>query len=176
MGSDQDHRERGFRLGDIRDARMKDAKGHGSDARGSHSGKIAALPKFVGIGYHGTASKFDQFEPKAPFNKLTGKSDQQGIYFSGDKYQASSYASMAAKRLGGDVPRSVISAEITLRNPLDITPLIKNGQRRGLSFGDAKRAAMTKLTPEHDGVIFHGNSMNPPEYIAFKNEQVRRLG
>lgn len=155
---------------------MKDAKGHGSDPRGAHSSKIVALPKFVGVGYHGTASKFDQFEAKAPFNKLTGKSDQKGIYFSGDQGQASSYASMAARRLGGNVPRSVISAEITLNNPLDITPLIKNGQRRGSSFGDAKRDAMTKLTPEHDGVIFKGNSINPPEYIAFKNEQVKRLG
>jgi hypothetical protein len=154
---------------------MKDAKGHGSDPRGAHAGKIAGLPKFVGIGYHGTASKFDEFEARAPFNKLTGKSDQKGIYFSGDKGSASSYAAMAARRLGGDVPRSVIPAEITLANPLDITPLIKNGQRRGLSFGDAKREAMTKLTPEHDGVIFHGNSVNPPEYIAFKNEQVKRL-
>jgi hypothetical protein len=153
---------------------MKDAKGHGSDPRGAHASKVAGLPKFVGIGYHGTASKFDQFEPKAPFNKLTGKSDQAGVYFSGDKASASGYASMAARR-DGSGQRSIIAAQLTMNNPLDITGPIKNGQRRGLSFGDAKRAAMTQLTPEHDGVIFKGNSLNPAEYIAFRNDQIKRL-
>jgi hypothetical protein len=128
---------------------------------------------WTGTGYHGTASDFDKFTPSAPFNKLTGKSDVEGVYFSGDPMQASQYARMAARREGAGKQR-VIAADLAMNNPLDITKLIKNGQRRGLSFGDAKRAAMEKLTPEHDGVIFHGNSANPPEYIAFNNDQITR--
>jgi hypothetical protein len=132
-----------------------------------------ASTRWTGTGYHGTASDFDKFAPNAPFNKLTGKSDVEGVYFSGDPMQASQYARMAARREGAGKQR-VIAADLAMENPLDITKLIKNGQRRGLSFGDAKRAAMEKLTPEHDGVIFHGNSVNPPEYIAFNNDQITR--
>jgi ADP-Ribosyltransferase in polyvalent proteins len=152
---------------------MKDAKGHGSDPRGTHAQKIASLPKWVGIGYHGTASNFDKFEANEPVT-ITGNKDMKGIYFSGDERSAWGYANMAGRRPGAG-QRQVVAANLTMSNPLDITNMIKNGQRRGLSFGDAKRAALKNVTPEHDGVIFRGNSVNPPEYIVFRHDQVTRI-
>lgn len=152
---------------------MKDAKGHGSNKRGTHAGGIAQLPKgWAGVGYHGTASQFEEFKPNTPETPI-GK-DLTGVYFSGDARSAWGYANRASRREGAG-KQSVIAAHLTMSNPLDITNLIKNGQRRGLSFGDAKRAAMAKVTPLHDGVIFQGNSMNPPEYIVFSGSQAKRL-
>lgn len=151
----------------------KDAKGHGSNPRGAHAQGIDDLPKgWSGVAYHGTASKFDEFKPNEPVTPV-GK-DIKGVYFSADQSAAAQYASRAARREGAG-GRSVIAAHLTMSNPLDITNLIKNGQRRGLSFGDAKRAALAKLTPAHDGVIFRGNSVNPPEYIVFHGSQIKRL-
>jgi len=151
---------------------MKDALGHGSNPRGSHAKKIDALPRpWSGVGYHGTASQFDQFKPNEPETPV-GK-DMRGIYFSGDRQAAAGYANRASRRPGAG-KQSVITASLSMSNPLDITNAIKNGQRRGLSFGDAKRAALKGVTPQHDGVIFRGNSVNPPEYIVFNANQVKR--
>lgn len=151
---------------------MKDAKGHGSNAHGEG---IAALPQgWTGVGYHGTAGQIEgDLKPNVPVTPVG--TDIKGIYFSGDQMSASNYASRRARTLGGGVRQQVISAQLTMTNPLDITKAIKNGQRRGLSFGDAKRAALSKLTPQHDGVIFQGNSVNPPEYIVFNSGQAKRL-
>lgn len=153
---------------------MKDAKGHGSDPRGTHAEKTAALPKWVGIGYHGTASNFDEFKPNKPEIKATGGRDLNGVYFSGDARSAWGYANMAGKRPEADRQR-VVAATLTMSNPLDTTDAIKRGQRKGMSFGDAKRAALKALTPQHDGVIFRGNSVNPPEYVVFSNDQISRI-
>jgi len=148
---------------------MKDAKGHGSNA---HNAGVAALPKsWSGIGYHGTASKFEEFKAAEPVTPV-GK-DLKGIYFSGDARSASGYAARASRREGAD-RQSVIEAQLHMNDPLDITAAIKNGQRRGISFGDAKREALKGVQPHHDGVIFKGNSANPPEYIVFHPSQIKR--
>jgi hypothetical protein len=153
---------------------VKDALGHGSNPRGSHADGVESLPKeTVLTGYHGTATNFNEFKPNEP-TTYAGTKDLAGIYFSGDERAAWGYANRAMKN-GGTDKRQVIAANIRMSNPLDITKDIKNGQRRGLSFGDAKRAAMQKVTPQHDGVIFRGNSANPPEYIAFSNSQISRI-
>lgn len=149
----------------------KDAKGHGSNA---HGAGIAALPQvWTGVGYHGTARAIvGDLQPSVPVTPVG--TDMKGIYFSGDQMSAANYASRDQRREGGG-RQQVISAQLTMSNPLDITNLIKNGQRRGLSFGDAKRAALTKVTPAHDGVIFKGNGQNPPEYIIFHGSQAKRI-
>lgn len=152
---------------------MKDALGHGSNPRGSHASGVDSLPKAQTlVGYHGTASQFDVPKPNAPTTH-DGNRDIEGIYFSGDQRAASSYAAQALRRQGGDGARRIITANLTMSNPLDITKLIKNGQRRGLSFGDSKREAMKSLTSLHDGVIFKGDGVNAPEYIVFHPRQVK---
>jgi hypothetical protein len=154
---------------------MKDALGHGSNPRGAHSSKIeqVGVPKKF-IGYHGTAQTFDEFKPNTPHIKATGNYDHPGVYFSGDPQTAASYASMDQRRSGGG-RQQVIAAEIEMHNPLDITDTIKKLRKKGLSFGDAKREALKGVGPGHDGVVFRGNSLNHPEYIAFSNHQIKRI-
>lgn len=154
---------------------MKDAKGHGSNPRGSHASgveKVGVPQKFVG--YHGTSKTFDEFKPNTPFIKATGGHDLTGIYFSGDPQSAANFAGMDQRRSGGG-RQQVIAAEIAMNNPLDITASIKKFQKQGMSFGDAKRAALKGVGPGHDGVVFKGNSVNPPEYIAFNSHQITRI-
>jgi hypothetical protein len=154
---------------------MKDAKGHGSNPRGSHAAgvdKVGVPQKFVG--YHGTAQTFDEFKPNTPFIKATGNHDINGVYFSGDPQSAANYAGMDQRRTGGG-RQQVIAAEITMHNPLDITKSIAKFRKQGMSFGDAKRAALKAVGPGHDGVVFKGNSVNPPEYIAFHPSQIARI-
>lgn len=127
--------------------------------------------RFTVVGYHGTASEFDKLEARIP-KSSTGE-HMKGIYFSGDERSAHGYARLAAKKSGGRT--RVITAMLSMDNPLDITDEIKKGRKKGLSFGDAKRKALKGLTPEHDGVIFRGNSMNPPEYIVFDHSKVNVL-
>lgn len=154
---------------------MKDALGHGSNPKGTHSAKVdqVGVPQRF-VGYHGTSKTFDEFKPNTPYIKTTGNHDQTGIYFSGDPQSASSYASMDQRRSGGG-RQQVIAAEIEMHNPLDITDTIKKLRKKGLTFGDAKREAMKGIGPGHDGVVFRGNSVNPPEYIAFHNSQIKRI-
>lgn len=130
--------------------------------------------KWTAVGYHGTASDFDEPEANEPVSVHTGNKDLKGIYFSGDERSAWGYANIAGKRPGAGRKR-VITANLEMKNPLNITNSIKRGQKKGLSFGDAKRAAMKELTPEHDGVVFNGNSMNPPEYVVFHHSQIHRI-
>lgn len=154
---------------------MKDAKGHGSNPRGSHASgveKVGVPQKFVG--YHGTSKTFDEFKPNTPYVKAVDYHDQHGIYFSGDPHTAAAFAGMDQRRSGGG-RQQVIAAEITMHNPLDITDTIKKLRKKGLSFGDAKREALKGVGPNHDGVIFRGNSVNHPEYIAFNSHQITRI-
>lgn len=67
----------------------------------------------------------------------------------------------------------VYPVHMNLRNPLDTTKMIKAAQRRGLSFGDAKKAAWSKITAKHDGVVFRGNGANASEFAAFGKFKAR---
>ena len=125
------------------------------------------------VAYHGTASEFEQFKSGTPVI-ITGATDHPGIYFSGDPRAASGFAQRASKREGAG-RRRVIAANLVMNNPLDITPLIKAGQKKGLTFGQAKQKAFESLKPEHDGVIFRGDQINSPEYIVFSGEQVKPI-
>ena len=40
---------------------------------------------------------------------------------------------------------------------------------------DAKREALTALTPEHDGVSFRGDAYNPSEYLVRSGAQVHLI-
>jgi hypothetical protein len=130
------------------------------------------------VGYHGTSAAFDAFDlavdPVNRFNPITGMTDIEGLFFSGDPHTAYSYAAMAKRKTGGQGRMRVIKAQLDMQHPFDITQAIKRGQRKGLSFGDAKRAALAALDrSQHDGVIFQGNAQNPPEYIVFSPHQVK---
>lgn len=122
--------------------------------------------------YHGTSAEFDRFEPGRSVRSQTSLG---GFSFTSDQRYAYTYASSAARITGGK-PR-VLTANLTMRNPLDITAAIKNGQRRKMTFGDAKRAALSKFDPQiHDGIIFRGNGQNPDEYVVFDPDQINILG
>ncbi len=150
-------REHADTIGDAADTGGKGSAENHADAERPERG---VEPLVV---YHGSTNKnFTEFGP-AQVTKRGPNGDHPGIYFTSDAKAASQYAR------GG----KVIAAHLDLKNPLDTTALIKKGQKRGLSFGDAKREALKSLTPEHDGIVFKGNGVNPPEYVAFKPEQVR---
>jgi len=100
------------------------------------------------------------------------RSGAAGLSFTTDPRAASGYT--RPPKAGIKTPAGrVLAAQLVMRNPLDITDAIKRGQKKGLSFGDAKREALKALTPEHDGVIFRGDRVNPDEYQVFSREQVR---
>jgi hypothetical protein len=123
--------------------------------------------------YHGTDSDFDTFMAQAPETYVEGHKDMKGIYFSGDGNKASSYARPNKRRAKGNSRPRVIKAFLKIENPLNITKLIAAGQKAGLSFGNAKKEALTNLTPEHDGVIFDGDNFNDAEYVVFESTQVK---
>ena len=127
------------------------------------------------IVYHGTAGEFDKLSVDAdPVNRITTTQhiDIPGIYFTSSANTAATYAA-AAKRKQGSGRSRVIAAYLRITKPLGITTDVKLGLKAGLSFGDAKRNALTKLDRAvHDGVIFRGNAYNPPEYIVFSPDQV----
>ena len=124
--------------------------------------------------YHGTARRFNEFKPNTPKTVDHKHTDTHGIYFSPDKNTASGYAHRAKKEGRGEQPR-IVAAKLHMENPLDITPNIKKHMKRGMSFGDAKREARKQLTDKHDGIIFHGNSYNQPEYTVFHPHQIDKV-
>lgn len=113
--------------------------------------------------YHGSPTGgITTFDPTAP--AVRPRTGPPGIYFTNSAGAASSY-----KGRGG----SVMSAYLKIKNPLDITADIANGQKHGLSFGDAKREALKGLSSGYDGVIFWGDESNPGEFVVFSPDQVR---
>jgi len=127
--------------------------------------------------YHGTNRSFDQFSADAnPINRVTASQhiDIPGIYFTSSALMAGTYASASKRKSGGEGRPRVIAAYLKMLKPLYITDLIKAGRKEGLSFGDAKRKALTKLDKnKHDGVIFRGDAFNPAEYIVIDPKQIR---
>ena len=130
-------------------------------SKGSARRSAIGLP---GVVYHGSPVRglkrlVPQDSPRNPLGRAA-------IFATGSMSQAYGYA-----KKGGQV----YPVHMNLRNPLDTTKLIKAGQRKGLSFGDAKRSAWSKVTAQHDGVVFRGNGANPPEFAAFGKFKVRIL-
>lgn len=122
--------------------------------------------------FHGTDAEFEAFIASEP-KTFVGTTDIKGIYFTDDMQKASGYARPSGRRAPGGGRRKIIRAYLKIENPLYISSAVAAGQARGLSFGDAKREAMKALTPEHDGVIFSGDNVNPGEYIVFDSRQVK---
>jgi hypothetical protein len=96
-----------------------------------------------------------------------------GVYFTSNPEAASGYTRVPGTGLKGPKGR-VIAANIRMKNPLDITKAITSGQRKGLSFGDAKREALKAVTSAHDAVIFRGDRSNADEYLVFSRDQILR--
>ena len=122
--------------------------------------------------YHGSVSPDvtgSKLNPNQP--PVRPRSGPNGIYFTSNAQSAYNYIRMPGAGIKGPKGR-VIPANIRMNNPLDITDAIKKGQKKGLSFGEAKRKALEDLTPDHDGVIFRGDDYNPDEYIVFSADQI----
>ena len=121
--------------------------------------------------YHGSISKdIKQFNPN--IDPVRPRSGPNGIYFTSNLTSALNYTRKPGAGLKGERGK-IYSAHLNFQNPLDITDDIKKHQKKGLSFGDAKRKSLESLKPEHDGVIFRGNNINPDEYIAFHHHQIK---
>lgn len=128
--------------------------------------------------FHGTPNRELNLED-LDLNRepIRGRSGPPGIYFSNAE-GANSYARNpigAKDRAFG----KILEATLTFENPLDITKDIAKYRKKGLSFTDAKREALKSLNSTHDGVIFNGDKLNPPEYIALRKETIKppsRLG
>jgi hypothetical protein len=119
--------------------------------------------------YHGSPVSDIRIFDTTKVTERTPLGDVAGAFFSADPMTASSYARDKVTKQRG----KTYAAYLSLQNPLDITDAIKKNQKKGMSFGDAKRAALKALTPENDGVIFRGDSFNPAEYVAFRPEQIK---
>ena len=123
--------------------------------------------------YHGSVSRdvdAESLDPtKDPVRPRPGQ--LTGVYFTSDPHAASGYTRVPGAGIKTP-PGRVISAHLKMKNPLNITKSIKEGRKKGLSFGDAKRNALKAVTPGHDGVIFEGDSYNADEYLVFRKEQI----
>ena len=121
--------------------------------------------------FHGTDAEFEKFKANEP-NNYRGKPDLKGIYFSGDINRAGGYRRPAGRRsAGGGKPR-MVRAYLKMDNPLNITQEIKS-RAEDITFGDAKREAVSKLTSDNDSVVFDGDSVNGAEYIVFNPNQIK---
>jgi hypothetical protein len=106
--------------------------------------------------------------------RVRAQTTPNGVAFTSDERAAHGYARTPGKMSeGGNKFGSVVKANLVLKNPLDITKDVKVGQKKGMTFGDAKREALKKLTSEHDGMIFRGDRVNNDEYVAFHSHQIR---
>lgn len=125
--------------------------------------------KVADVVYHGSsASDIEVFDTARVTTR--GNGDIAGTFFTPDQSTAFNYSRTNGKW------GTVYPAYLRITNPLDITAAIKRGQKKGLSFGDAKRAAMQELDRSvHDGVIFRGDNYNPAEYVVFKPEQIKSV-
>lgn len=125
--------------------------------------------------FHGSTAKgmtTQTLDPNA--TRVRPATTPTGVAFTSDERQAAGYARMPGKASeGGNKFGSVVKANLVMNNPLDITKDVKAGQKAGKTFGDAKREALTKLTPAHDGMIFRGDRYNSDEYVVFSKEQIR---
>lgn len=121
------------------------------------------------VAYHGSTSvRFDEFKHVTPVRQRTGP---DGFYFTSDLAAASNYRTHPKTRSRGDV----FAVYLSIQNPLDITSDIRKLQKKKMTFGEAKREALEKLTPDHDGVIFRGNAYNADEIIAFDPSQIKSI-
>ncbi len=119
--------------------------------------------------FHGSVnSGFTTFKKSEP---VRWRSGPDGFYFTSDANAAYNYVRDPKTKKRGQV----FAVYLSIQNPLDITDDIKKFQKKGMSFGDAKREALKKLNDDHDGVLFRGNSMNPDEIIAFYPEQIKSV-
>jgi hypothetical protein len=136
----------------------------------------AKFPKYSHdqVVYHGTSREFHHFDPNAKRHEATPHEEAIGHFFTPDRNLAHTYASRAAKADGGK--QRVISANLHFQNPKDVTGEVKKHQKAGLPFSQAKRKAYGGVDrTKHDGIIFHGNAANPPEYVAFHNDSIKQL-
>lgn len=118
--------------------------------------------------YHGSVnSQFTVFDPAA--KAVRTRTGPAGVYFTSDIQSAYNYVFDKTTKKRG----TVFACYLSLQNPLDITKDILKLRKRKLSFGDAKRQALEKLTPDHDGVIFWGDGWNTDEFVAFYPEQIK---
>ena len=116
--------------------------------------------------YHGSVnSGFTTFKTMTPVRPRTGP---DGFYFTSDKNAAANYQYDRERKSRGEL----ITAYLSIWNPLDITKDVKKFQKAKMTFGAAKAKALEKLGPEHDGVRFAGNNLNPDDIIALRPEQI----
>jgi hypothetical protein len=122
--------------------------------------------------YHGSTSRDIAVTDLDPARKnVRPRSGAAGVSFTTDPRAASGYTRPPGAGIKTPAGR-VLAAHVSMRHPLDITDAVRRLQKKGLSFGDAKRKALEALTPEHDGVVFRGDRVNPDEYQVFSRDQI----
>ena len=135
------------------------------------------------IWYHGSPQRdLTSMDPSAPKNANT-VGDIEGMYFTTEPSTASGYSrprsSWGQAGKGGPKPPrgQIYSVYLRMQNPLDITGAMKKfARKKGVTFSMAKQMALQAVDRSvHDGVIFHGNSMNTPEAIVFDPKNVRSV-
>lgn len=128
--------------------------------------------------YHGSLERdLESFDTERETGR--GQGDVAGTYFTSDAMSANGYTRPPIGERVGDLKDKrgkVYAAYLSLQNPLDTTAAIARGQRKGLTFGDAKREALKGLDRSvHDGIMFRGNSVNPAEFVAFRPSQIKSI-
>lgn len=125
------------------------------------------------IGYHGTSHEFDDFDVDAARHPGTPSHEIKGIFHSTER-SAWNWAWRSSKATGKRA--RVIGNELNMDNPKDVTSEIKKHQKSGMTFGDAKKTAYANVDRTiHDGVYHTGDGVNPPEYVAFSKDKVRKV-
>ena len=122
--------------------------------------------------YHGSVERGVTEFDTTRVTERSAQGDTPGTYFTGSQMSASGYTRPPGASI--KTPRGeIVPAYLSIQNPLNTTAAIKKYRKQGMSFGDAKRKALEALTPEHDGIIFEGDSANPSEYVVFNPTQIK---
>lgn len=146
---------------------MEDVPGHEFHGNQWSAGTVLGKDGQPLTLYHGSTAKGmtpATLNPDA--QRVRAVTTPRGVAFTSDERTAHGTP-------GGGKFGSVVKANLVMHNPLDITKDVKAGQKKGMTFGDAKRAALGKLTSAHDGMIFRGDHYNHDEYVAFEKHQIR---
>jgi hypothetical protein len=118
-------------------------------------------------GYHGTATQFEQFDPKF-LGSVSDTSDaMHGFWCSSERARAEQAARDAMAASGAKVPY-VKDVELNFQNPL-VVPSI-----RGQMPEDIAALAQRARTAGHDGIIFKEGEQGGSDYLALDPSRIGR--
>lgn len=119
--------------------------------------------------YHGSANKFDRFDPKTIGDNYI-ESEHTGFFFTQKERSAKNYAKLHSKMKGG----YVYEVYLKIENPL--VRKTNSDYYRPADIFDMKRTVLMNevMNEGHDGIIIYGTD-NDNLYVVLEPEQIKIL-